>query len=217
MGNSMSYLRGRGGSANDRLGYDGAATEPYDSNMPRLRGGDASQCLDGATGNLWFVDTSADAGQASYGRLSPAPIEDDFYEVPASDFYATRDSRRARRKASPVAAQHVSHNDYFDFNDSQQPNPWHSAEPHRTCVSDRDFEPKVRSEAKIEVGYHLVLLLQPLTGCRSAASLAATTKISAHIWRGARYPLASLRRLTSSSRPIQRLLRVPLAAIRFVE
>jgi hypothetical protein len=181
MGNNMSYQRDRGGLANDQLDYDGAALEPYNPNIPRLRGGDASHYPIGTAGNPSFVDTSAAVGTAGHGRLSPPPTDDDFYEVPASDFYAARDSRGARCAASPVAGRHMSNNNHFDFNDSRQPNPWYSTDPPQTCVSDRDFEPEAGPEAKIEVGFQLVLLSQPLTARRSAASLAVTTKISTHI------------------------------------
>jgi hypothetical protein len=181
MGNNMSNLRGRGGPANHRLDYDGAAPEPYDPNIPHLRGGDGSHYPNGAAGNPWFVDTSAAVGQAGHGRLSPPPTDDDFYEVPPSYFYAARVSRGARRAASPVAGRQVSNNNHFNFNDSQQPNPWYSTQPPRTFVSDRDFEPEAKSEANIEVDFYFVLLSQPLTARRSAASPAVTTNISAHI------------------------------------
>jgi hypothetical protein len=147
MGNAMSRQYNRGDPAHGRLGYDEAApVEPYDPNMPRFRGGEAPHYSNDAAGDPWFVDTSAATGQPGQ------PANDDFYEVPASDFYAAR-SYAARDEASTVAGGHVSNGDHFDFNDNQQPNPWHDAELQGSRAPEpvRDFEPEIKPERKIEV------------------------------------------------------------------
>jgi hypothetical protein len=155
MGNSMSGQRNRGDPAHGRLGYDEAAPEPYDPDVPRLRGGEAPRFLNGSASDPWFVDTPAALGEAGHGRLSPQPAEDDFYEVPATDFYAARGSHTTRGGTSTVAGGHVSNGGHFDFNDNQQPNPWHGARPQqrRAPGSIRDFEPRVEPERKIGVGF----------------------------------------------------------------
>jgi hypothetical protein len=155
MGNSMSGQRSGGDPAHGRLGYGEAAPEPYDPNMPRLRGGEAPRFPNGSSSDPWFVDTSAAAGQADHGRLSPQPAEDDFYEVSATDFYAARGSHTSRGGASTVAGGHVPNGGHFDFNDNQQPNPWHSARSQQQRAPEpvQDFEPRVEPERKIEVGF----------------------------------------------------------------
>ncbi|KAH7412003.1 hypothetical protein DE146DRAFT_784606 [Phaeosphaeria sp. MPI-PUGE-AT-0046c] len=60
-------------------------------------------------------------GDTSHGRLTPRPTklsaERDFYEVPPADFYATR------------GAQDRQHQQEFDFNNPQIPNPFGRPEP----------------------------------------------------------------------------------------
>jgi hypothetical protein len=155
MGNSMSGQWNRGDPAHARLGYDEAAPEPYDPNVPRLRGGEAPRFSNGSASDPWFVDTSAAPEQAGNGRLSPQPAGDDFYEVPATDFYSARGSHTTRGGTSTVAGGHVSDGGRFDFNDNKQPNPWHGARPQqkRAPESVQDFEPRVEPERKIEVGF----------------------------------------------------------------
>lgn len=157
MGQNMSHQRGRGGPVHDQLDYNGAASESYDPETPRLRGGDASRYPKGGAGSSWFVDASANVGKGGYGRLSPPPTDDDFYEVPATDFYAARGSRTARREVSSVAGRHLSNGGHFDFNDNQQPNPWHNAESSRkhTPEPSRHFEHGAKPEARIEVAFTL--------------------------------------------------------------
>jgi hypothetical protein len=163
MGNRMSHYSGGGygqldhdEGAVEQLDYDGRAPEPYDPNMPRLRGGDASYYPTGRTGTNGRPATAAKP--AGYGRLSPLPYEEgtceDFYEVPANEFYAARGSREAPRQASPVVGRHARNGGgNFDFNDADQPNPWQGAQPQQRREPEhyRVRSPDVQPQVNVEV------------------------------------------------------------------
>lgn len=162
MGNRMSQYGGggyghlgRNESGPEQLDYDGDGPEPYDPNMPRLRGGDVSYYSNAHTSRS---GRSTTAKQASYGRLSSMPIkegtENDFYEVPATEFYAAQGSRGGRCQASPVAGRRTRNggND-FDFNDTQQSNPWQGADSQQRHgpEHDRVLSPELQPGVNIEV------------------------------------------------------------------
>ncbi|KAH7093743.1 hypothetical protein FB567DRAFT_610333 [Paraphoma chrysanthemicola] len=69
---------------------------------------------------------------------------DDVCEVPAEDFYAPRSSYRnsGQNTAAPAGAS-------FDFNDENQPNPWHATESYERRRSERDQYAKVPLEEDI--------------------------------------------------------------------
>jgi hypothetical protein len=167
MGNRMSQYGSEGygeldydENAQEQLDYENRVLEPYDPKMPRLRGGDASNYSNARMDrNGKSVATSQRAG---YGRHSPTGTkdagEDDFYEVPATDFYAAQCLRRGHRQASPVAARRAANGGgHFDFNDAQQPNPWHHAESQRRQapkpdhVRSPEFEPGLDVEVSLSV------------------------------------------------------------------
>lgn len=107
--------------------------EPYEPNMPHLRGGDAAAQSYGINGNAgqWNA-SSANASATAYERVQPAAAEHvgaDFYEVPAKDFYAARSSRGNRGQRNKAGKARVQVDECFDFNDQQQPNPWQNAAP----------------------------------------------------------------------------------------
>lgn len=65
----------------------------------------------------------------------------DFYEIPAQDFYAARDGRKAKGR--------MQVDEYFDFNDRQQPNPWQSA-PVQQPLPSRPREREPASDASVD-------------------------------------------------------------------
>ncbi|KAF2832377.1 hypothetical protein CC86DRAFT_281524 [Ophiobolus disseminans] len=126
--------------------------EPYDPEMPRLRGGDASFHSYGVNGNhaQWNVPTPATGngfgplpGQGAGGGPEP-----DFYEVPAHDFYAARGGDRPRHV--PASGTCAPAAEQFDFNDQQQPNPWQKA-PKAVPQPQRPREPERQPEPEVEV------------------------------------------------------------------
>jgi hypothetical protein len=164
MGNRMSHYSGGGFGQLDhdegvveQLDYDGHAPEPYDSSMPRLRGGDASYFTNS---RIAADGRSATTEEAGYGRLSPLPNEeganDDLYGVPAHEFYAARGSRGGPRQASPVAGRHARNGGgNFDFNDVEHhPNPWQGVQPQQRREPEhyRMHSPGVRPQVDVEVG-----------------------------------------------------------------
>jgi hypothetical protein len=146
MGNRMSHQAGREGTAYYQLDDGEIVPEPYDPNMPR---GDASYHPNGGVGNNgWCAEISVTGTGADCGRFSPLPadegVESDFYEVSATDFYAARRTRRDRRQRSSASVLHASNGASFDFNDNEQPNPWHGAE------QQRQYEPELDAEIKVK-------------------------------------------------------------------
>lgn len=80
---------------------------------------------------------------ANYPQLRGG--DDDFYEIPAEDFYAARGGRMVAKG-----------DEYFDFNDRQQPNPWQSVPvqqtlPQRPREREREREPASDASVDFEV------------------------------------------------------------------
>jgi hypothetical protein len=128
------------------------APEPYDPNMPRLRGGDASSHAYGTNRNYGqWAGSSVPAARSSFEHLPrqgpEGASEGDFYEVPATDFYAAR-GKRPQRGGRPAKGAKQ-----FDFNDNEQPNPWHGAvpqpQPQRPRAHKPGYEPEVEPEVNI--------------------------------------------------------------------
>jgi hypothetical protein len=157
MGNRMSHLAGREGTASYQLDDGEIVPDPYDPNMPRLGGDDASYHPNGGVGtNGWCAEISVTGTGAGCGRLSPLPadegVQSDFYEVPATDFYAARRTRRDRRQRGSASVLHASNGGSFDFNDNQQPNPWHGAEQQQQCEPENKHyrEPELDADIKVK-------------------------------------------------------------------
>jgi hypothetical protein len=120
------------------------APEPYDPNMPRLRGGDASAHAYGTNRNYGQWAGSSAPGFDRQPPQGPDGASDgDFYEVPATDFYAARGERPQRGAASGRPAKGAKQ---FDFNDNEQPNPWHVPQPQRPRAPKPGYEPEVEPE-----------------------------------------------------------------------
>jgi hypothetical protein len=133
--------------------------DPYDPNMPRLRGGDASAHTSGLNGSAgeWNV-ASANAGYAHHQHAASEHAgSDDVYEIPAKDFHAARGPRGGRVQCNKAPKGRIQIDEYFDFNDQQQPNPWQNAapqpepqpQPQRPREREREREREPRSDADI--------------------------------------------------------------------
>jgi hypothetical protein len=156
MGNSMSHHGAGSGPTYYEHDNGQFALEPYDPKSPCLRGRDIPQHSNGgAYQNGGRAERSATRDGAGHGRLSPQCAEEtpesDFCEVPAQDFYAaTRGLRRSRRLQNKVSGRGAPVSDYFDFNDSQQPNPWRLSsvqrEPEFVREPQREREPRPEPE-----------------------------------------------------------------------
>ncbi|KAH4007433.1 hypothetical protein HBH98_010520 [Parastagonospora nodorum] len=144
-------------NASEQLDYDGHATQSQNPSMPRLRGGDASYDPNGGMNdNGRSARTTQGEG---YGRLPPAVangvVDEDLFEVPSTDFYAAQGSRRNRHpQGTGPAPRAIKNRGAFDFNNAQQPNPWHGAQPQQRRVPERqrvlspEFEPNVEVEVR---------------------------------------------------------------------
>jgi len=104
--------------------------EPYDPNMPRLRGGHAPAHSYNINGNAGqWPGPSEPATGIGYGHLQNQSTQrcavDEFYEVPADDIYAARGGHHQYGPAPGRGTQARA----FDFNDQGQPNPWQGAAP----------------------------------------------------------------------------------------
>ncbi|KAH6511058.1 hypothetical protein HBI81_246160 [Parastagonospora nodorum] len=143
-------------NTSEQLDYEGHATQSQNPSMPRLRGGDASCDPNrGMEKNGRSARTTQGEG---YGRLPPAVangvVDEDLFEVPSTDFYAAQGSRRNRHpQGTSLAPRAIKNREAFDFNDAQQPNPWHSAQPQQRRVPERQrvLSPEFKPNVEVEV------------------------------------------------------------------
>jgi hypothetical protein len=129
--------------------------EPYDPNMPGLRGGDASAQAHFINGKA--CEWNAVSANAGYAHRQHAAGEhagsDDVYEIPAKDFHAARGPRGGRGQRNKAPKGRVQVDEYFNFNDQQQPNPWQNAtpQPEPQQQPQRPREPRSDADVDFEV------------------------------------------------------------------
>jgi hypothetical protein len=185
MGNMMSHQGRSGGSAYYQLDDGEIVPEPYDPNMPHLRGGDVSHKLDGGIGTSgWWTEPYATGKQTGYGRLPPQPVietpRNDCREVPAEDFYAaTRGARKSRRQRNETGVRGAPTGSDFDFNDEQQPNPWRVSSPQRLPELENEPQREPELVTEIEVIFHSSFRAF-VKHSRSVDSLTVVTMTFAH-------------------------------------
>jgi hypothetical protein len=118
----MSHAAGDRHTYYHHSGSEMMPPEPYNPNMPRLRGGDAA--------SRKRYHPQWDSPPVESGPRALPYDEDDissgFCEIPENAFNASRKSRQSRRQESSATAIGIptAPSSGFDFNDNAQPNPW---------------------------------------------------------------------------------------------
>jgi hypothetical protein len=124
MGNRMSHTAGDGHTYYHCGSNEMMPPEPYNSNMPRLRGGNAAPRK--RYHPQWDSPPVESGPQAL--PYDEEDISSGFCEIPETAFNAARESRQNRRQESSATATGIPTVAGFDFNDNAQPNPWARAE-----------------------------------------------------------------------------------------
>ncbi|KAH5483880.1 hypothetical protein HBI31_174070 [Parastagonospora nodorum] len=117
-------------NASEQLDYDGHATQSQNPSIPRQHVG------------------------AARLRRARNPGYGEERQVPSTDFYAAQGSRRNRHpQGTSPAPRAIKNREAFDFNDAQQPNPWHSAQPQQRRVPERQrvLSPEFKPNVEVEV------------------------------------------------------------------